>query len=232
VPDPSPCPPCLAIFDHDGVLVDSLELHQAAWLDLGRRSGLPLTAEFIRETFGMTNPSIFRRLLGPEAEAAELARLGDLKEECYRERARGVLALMPGVRELLDALSGLGARLALGSSGPRANLDLTVARCGLEGRFASIVSLEDVRAGKPDPEVFLRAAERAGVPASRAVVFEDALVGIEAAKAAGMYAVGVGTSHPPESLLRAGADEAVADLRGYPAGRLLARLRAGAVPVD
>ena len=53
-------PPCLAIFDHDGVLVDSLAFHQAAWLELGRREGLPLTAEFIRETFGMTNPSIFR----------------------------------------------------------------------------------------------------------------------------------------------------------------------------
>ena len=54
--------PLLAIFDHDGVLVDSLEYHQRAWLELGSRTGLPVTAGFIRETFGMTNPSIFRRL--------------------------------------------------------------------------------------------------------------------------------------------------------------------------
>jgi beta-phosphoglucomutase len=224
--------PCLAIFDHDGVLVDSLEWHQAAWLELGRREGLPLTAEFIRETFGMTNPSIFRRLLGESIDTAEIARLGDLKEHCYREGARGRIALMPGVREVLDGLTAEGVRLAIGSSGPRMNLELTVESCGLVGRFASIAGLEDIRRGKPDPEVFLLAAERAGVPPSRSVVFEDAVFGIEAAKAAGMYAVGVGTTHSAELLRDAGADEAVSDLIAYPVGRLAARLRGGAAGVD
>jgi HAD superfamily hydrolase (TIGR01509 family) len=217
--------PCLAIFDHDGVLVDSLEFHQCAWAELGRRTGLPLTPEFIHATFGMTNPSIFRKLLGDAIEDSEIARLGELKEVCYRDEARGKIVLMPGVAELLDALSASGVLLAIGSSGVRANLELTVESCGLAGRFAAIASLEDIHRGKPDPEVFLVAARKAGVAPARCAVFEDAPVGIQAAKAAGMYAVGVGTTHPLESLREAGADEVVANLANYPAAALARRLK-------
>lgn len=219
--------PTLAIFDHDGVLVDSLELHQAAWLEMGRRTGLDLTPEFIHETFGMTNPSIFRKLLGESVSAEDMARYGDIKELSYRDAARGRIGLMRGVRELLDALTGGGVRLAIGSSGVLPNLELTVAECGLAGRFAAIASLEDITRGKPDPEVFLVAAKKSGVKPSRAAVFEDAPVGIRAAKAAGMWAVGVGTTHPLESLREAGADEAVATLEGYDVALLVERLRRG-----
>jgi HAD superfamily hydrolase (TIGR01509 family) len=217
--------PLLAIFDHDGVLVDSLALHQQAWLVLGRETGLPLTPEFIRETFGMTNPSIFRKLLGDAIDDAQIARYGTMKEDCYRECARGQIVLMEGVRELLDALTALGVRLAIGSSGVRPNLDLTVEECGLVGRFAAIASLEDIHRGKPDPEVFLVAARKAGVDPFRCAVFEDAPVGIQAAKAAGMYALGVGTTHPLAALKDAGADEVVLNLVGYDAGALVARLK-------
>lgn len=217
--------PLLAIFDHDGVLVDSLEFHQRAWMELGRREDLPLTAAFIHETFGMTNPSILRRLLGDSADDDRIARYGALKETCYRDAARGRIALMPGVRELLDGLTRSGVLLSIGSSGPLPNLELTVESCGLAGRFASIASLESITRGKPDPEVFLVAAEKAGVRPERSVVFEDAPVGIRAAKAAGMYAVGVGTTHPLDALRDAGADEAVPDLVGYPVSDLVRTLR-------
>jgi HAD superfamily hydrolase (TIGR01509 family) len=214
----------LAIFDHDGVLVDSLALHQDAWLELGRRTGLALTPEFIHETFGMTNPSIFRKLLGDALDPAEIERYSDLKEVCYRELARGKITLMEGVRDLLDRLTAAAVLLAIGSSGVRANLELTVEACGLSGRFAAIASLEDIVRGKPDPQVFLVAAAKAVVPPARAVVFEDAPVGIQAAKAAGMHAVGVTTTHPAHALWDAGADEVVTDLRGYDVAALLRRL--------
>ncbi len=84
-----PSQPYLAIFDHDGVLVDSLEPHQQAWLELGRRTGLAFTPEFIHATFGMTNPSIFRRLLGEAITEEDIRRYSDMKEECYRDVARG-----------------------------------------------------------------------------------------------------------------------------------------------
>jgi HAD superfamily hydrolase (TIGR01509 family) len=217
--------PCLAIFDHDGVLVDSLVFHQDAWVELGRRTGLALTAEFIHETFGMTNPSIFRKLLGDALDPLETQRYSDLKEACYREMARGKITLMAGVRELLDDLTAAGVRLAIGSSGVRPNLDLTVESCGLTGRFASIASLEDIERGKPDPQVFLVAAAKAEVPPSRAVVFEDAPVGIQAAKAAGMHAVGLTTTHPAAALWDAGADEVVTHLGDYDVAALVQRLR-------
>lgn len=222
---PAPSDRYLAIFDHDGVLVDSLELHQEAWFELGRRTGLDFTPEFIHATFGMANPSIFRRLPGAAFSEEEIWRLSDLKEVCYRDVARGHITLMAGVREVLDALTAHDVRLAIGSSGVRANLDLTVAECGLDGRFAAIASLEDITRGKPDPQVFLVAAEKAGVTPARSVVFEDAPVGIQAARAAGMYAVGLTTTHPAASLEEAGADEVVANLVGYDVVRLLERLR-------
>jgi HAD superfamily hydrolase (TIGR01509 family) len=198
----------LAIFDHDGVLVDSFDFHQQAWVELGRRTGLPFTPEFVRATFGMANPNILRRLLGDDLERAEIDRLGELKEACYREVARAHLVLMPGVAAALDALAADGFGLAIGSSGPRANLELTIERCGLQGRFSAIAALEDFEHGKPDPEVFLVAARRAGVAPERCVVFEDAVVGIEAARRAGMRCVGIGTTNAVEVLLEAGADHA------------------------
>ncbi|MHB1558544.1 MAG: HAD family hydrolase [Isosphaeraceae bacterium] len=223
----------LAIFDHDGVLVDSLEPHQRAWHEMGRRTGLPFTPEFIHATFGMTNPSIFRRLLGDAITDDEIRRYSDMKEECYRDVSRGRISLMDGVREVLDALTAHGILLAIGSSGVRPNLELTVEECGLLGRFATIASLEDITRGKPDPEVFLVAASRAGADPSRSVVFEDAPVGIQAARAAGMYAVGVMTTVSAEALRQAGADEVVPNLVGYDVPALIGRLtaRAAAQPL-
>ena len=215
----------LAIFDHDGVLVDSLESHTQAWLDMGRREGLNLSPQFIHETFGMTNPSIFRRLLGDSVSDADLQRYSDLKESYYRDVARGKIHLMNGVRDVLDALTAHGVKLAIGSSGVLPNLELTVTECGLTGRFAAIASLEDITRGKPDPQVFLVAAKKAACSPARSVVFEDAPVGIQAAKAAGMYAVGVMTTHPAEALRAAGADEVVENLVQYDVAGLLSRLK-------
>jgi HAD superfamily hydrolase (TIGR01509 family) len=218
----------LAIFDHDGVLVDSLEFHQEAWFEMGKRSGLNFTPEFIHETFGMTNPSIFRRLLGDSISPQEIQKYSDLKEECYRDRARGKIHLMDGVRPVLDELTAHGVKLAIGSSGVLPNLELTVKECGLDGRFAAIASLEDITRGKPDPQVFLVAAAKSGAQPNRSMVFEDAPVGIQAAKAAGMYAVGLTTTHPAQSLWNAGADEVVENLAGYDVAQLLERLTARA----
>ena len=147
-----------------------------------------------------------------------------LKEVCYRDVARGKIQLMDGVREVLDALTAQGVKLAIGSSGVLPNLELTVHECGLDGRFAAIASLEDITRGKPDPQVFLVAANKAGGEPRRSVVFEDAPVGIQAAKAAGMYAVGVTTTHPAAALWEAGADEVVENLSQFDVSQWLKRL--------
>jgi HAD superfamily hydrolase (TIGR01509 family) len=222
----APHAPCLVIFDHDGVLVDTFELHLESWLELGRRTGLPFTRSFLHETFGMTNPSIFRRLLGDAVPSqAEVAHFGEIKEECYRDAARHHLRLMPGVQSLLDELTSQRVRMAIGSSAPRANLELTIEVCGLAGRFDALACLEDISHGKPDPEVFLVAARKAGVEPVRSLVFEDAVVGVQAAKAAGMLAVGVGTSRGLSELETAGVDLAVPNLLDFPTQVWVDRLR-------
>ncbi len=215
----------LAIFDHDGVLVDSLPYHIDAWVQLGRREHLPITPEFIHATFGMTNPSIFARLLGGDVDPAKIERYGQIKEECYRDLASGKITLMDGVRPLIETLGDRGFKLAIGSSGVLPNLRMTVRECGLEGRFAAIASLEDISRGKPDPEVFLVAAKKTGVDPNRGVVFEDAPVGIQAAKAAGMLAVGVTTTVPGDTLYDAGADLVVNTLAQCDVDDILERLR-------
>jgi HAD superfamily hydrolase (TIGR01509 family) len=215
----------LAIFDHDGVLVDSFELHEQAWLELERRTKLGFTTDFIHKTFGMTNPSIFRALLGDGITEDDIRRYADLKEECYRDVARGKIKLIEGMRELLDNLTARRVKLAIGSSGPLANLELTVRECGLTGRFAAISSLEDITRGKPDPQVFLVAAAKAGCAPAHSVVFEDAPVGIQAGKAAGMYTVALTTTHPRTTLEEVGPDEVIETVVGYGADALVRRLR-------
>jgi beta-phosphoglucomutase-like phosphatase (HAD superfamily) len=131
------------------------------------------------------------------------------------------------MRSLPDALSDRSVKLAIGSSGPLANLELSINDCGLKGRFSAIASLEDITRGKPDPQVFLIAAAKAKARPAHSVVFEDATVGIEAAKAAGMYAVGLTTTHPAAKLAAAGADDVIEKLAGFDVDRLVARLRSG-----
>ena len=215
----------LAIFDHDGVLVDSLPLHTKAWVEFGVREKLPIDDEFVRNTFGLTNYTIFERLMGESFTREQAKRLGDAKEACYRDMAKGQIELMAGVAELLENLINHEFALAIGSSGPRDNLHLTVESCGLQNHFRTIVGLEDVSKGKPDPEVFLKAAYQAGVEPAQCVVFEDAVYGIQAAKAAGMHAIGVGSTNPLDVLLQAGADDVAETLECYPVAKLADVLR-------
>ena len=132
-------------------------------------------------------------------------------------RQHGV-RILPGVQSLLQSLNGAGIPCAVGSSTHRENIDVISALTGLGSFFRAVVTGEDVSQGKPDPEVFLKAAERLGVLPAQSVVFEDALVGVEAAKRAGMTVIAVATTHPLEALQN--ADLAVASLEEIDLGRL------------
>ncbi|MDB6079475.1 MAG: glycoprotease, partial [Akkermansiaceae bacterium] len=127
--------------------------------------------------------------------------LGDRKEGLYRDilRAEGIQPL-PGVVALLQELKDAGIPCAIGTSTPRANVECVLELTGLAEFFQDVAASEDVSRGKPDPEVFLKAAAKLGANSADCVVIEDAHVGLRAAKAAGMKAVGVTTSHPAESL--------------------------------
>jgi beta-phosphoglucomutase len=202
------------IWDVDGTLVDTAELHFRAWADLARDLGKPFTRADFAATFGRRNPEIIRQLFGSHYSDEEITDLGDRKEDLYRAAARHGVDLLPGVRRLLEGLKADGFRQAVGSSAPRHNLDLILHLTRTAPYFDAVVSMEDTQRGKPDPQVFLVAAERLGVPPSRCVVIEDAVAGVQAARAGGMKCVAVTFvgHHPEASLRQGGADLVVPNL--------------------
>lgn len=184
-----------ALWDVDGTLIDSREYHWLSWQGALAAEGFRITREQFQESFGRRNDEILRGYF-PAYLPADITRVGEAKEEAYRElvRERGI-GLLPGVRRWLDALRDEGWLQAVASSAPRQNLDAIIAALGLEEYFGAVVSAEDVTEGKPDPQVFLKAAARLGVEPSACVIVEDAPAGTEAARRAGMRSVGVLSSH-------------------------------------
>lgn len=199
------------IFDWDGVVIDSSAQHERSWELLAEEIGKPLPPDHFKAGFGKKNQEIIPGLLRWSDDPDEIRRLGDRKEVLYRElvREQGV-AVLPGARELLQALKAAAIPRSVGSSTPRSNLDAIFAATGIDKLFDAVVCGDDVTNGKPAPDVFLLAAERLGLAPADCLVIEDAHVGIEAARRAGMKVLAVATTNPLEALGL--ADAAVASL--------------------
>jgi len=180
-----------AIFDMDGVLVDSRDAHRESWFVLARETGVETTDELFERTFGMQNRTIMPLFFGRELTRAEIQRHSDRKEAVFRELIKGKLERLPGALELARALRKAGWALAIGSSGPRENVRFLLEEMGAGDLFRVVVAHEDVSRGKPEPDVFLEAARKLHVDPSRCVVFEDAVAGVEAGRAAGMKVVAI-----------------------------------------
>jgi beta-phosphoglucomutase len=201
------------IFDMDGVLVDSSQAHFDSWQALGRETGIALTHEQFVATFGRTSREIIREFW-PELAMSDAA-IGELdarKEAIFREMLARDVPAMDGAVELIDALAIDGFALAIGSSGPPENVALVLEKLGRREKFGGVVTGMDVTRGKPDPQVFLLAAERVGLPPARCVVIEDAPAGVAAAKGAGAKCIGLASmGRDPQTLAR--ADWVVESLR-------------------
>jgi HAD superfamily hydrolase (TIGR01509 family) len=193
-------PSSLAVlFDLDGVIVDSREHHLAAWMAFAREYTPHAPADYFHRTFGLRNDAIIGGLL-EGIDTKTLAQLAEHKEAFFRESARGRLVLLPGVGELLTFLEEQAVPRAIVTSTPRANLDMILDTLGIASRFEALVAEEDASKGKPHPEGFLVGAQRVGVAPANCVVIEDAPAGLQAAKAAGMRAIGVTTTRPAADL--------------------------------
>jgi beta-phosphoglucomutase len=213
------------IFDLDGVLVDSGWAHRQAWCDLAEREGFRISNEFFTNTFGMQNYQIFPMLAGCDLSREEIDRLSDWKEQRYRDLITAKLTLPPGGARLLDELKDAGFRLAIGTSAPRANLDLVLERLALRSYFDALVTKEDVANGKPAPDTFLAAAQKLALPPRRCIVVEDAVQGVEAGKAAGMPVIALTTTRGRADLSRA---DMIADGLGELKAEDFRKLLAGA----
>jgi len=202
------------LWDVDGTLVDTAELHFQAWTILARELNKPFTRADFAATFGRRNPEIIHQIFGHRYTDAEVAELGKRKEELYRAAARQGVELLPGVRPLLEGLYGAGFLQAIGSSAPRVNLDLILDLTQTARYFQAIVSSEDTQRGKPDPQVFQVAAAKLGVAPGRCVVVEDAVAGVQAAREGGMKCIAVSFvgHHSNSALNAAGANLVVKTL--------------------
>jgi beta-phosphoglucomutase len=200
------------IFDMDGVLVDTYHAHYQSWLAMAEPEGLSFTEAEFAPTFGRTSREIIAYFWGGGRYTdAEIATLDAKKEAAFRRIIEADFPAMPGARSLLKELHDAGFALALGSSGPPENVALVLEKLGAGELFRAVVTGMDVTRGKPDPQVFLIAAERLRMPPPRCAVIEDAPAGVAAANAAGMASVGLtSTGRTAESL--AAADRVVGSL--------------------
>ncbi len=185
-----------AIFDLDGVIVDTAKYHYLAWKRLANECGFDFTEADNERLKGVSRTQSLEILLqigGLTLDSATKAEMAAQKNEWYVEfiRHMGPAEILPGAIDYLKGIRSAGVKTALGSASK--NAPLLLDRLGISVLFDVIVDGNKVARAKPDPEVFLRAAAELSIPPASCVVFEDAEAGIEAAHRAGMGAVGIGS---------------------------------------
>ncbi|MGL4593876.1 MAG: HAD family hydrolase [Thermoguttaceae bacterium] len=192
------------LFDMDGTLIDSHEIHIQCWLEYANKMGLELKRENVYRVFGMVNREIIDIFWPETVSNDQITTISDGKESMVRELYRKNFPPMPGAKQLVESLHKANYKLAVASSGPKPNVELACELLEIVPFLEAIVTGCDVERGKPDPEIFLTAAKRIGLPPNRCVVVEDAIVGIAAAHAGGMKCIGIlSTGHDISDLKEA-----------------------------
>ena len=188
------------IFDMDGVLVDSEPLHQRAWKQTLGELGIPLTDEQFRQLMGKTTRQIFSLYFEKHGIQADLEYWSFKKDEAYRALVHRELQPLDGVVPFVMYLNSRKIRMAVASSAVRLNVQAALDCLKLEGMFQAVLSVEDITHPKPDPEIYLTAAAQLGLAPVDCAVIEDSLPGIQSARQAGAFVVGITSNFPAETL--------------------------------
>ena len=197
------------VFDMDGTIVDNMDFHTKSWITFFERRGQTIDADaFFRTTAGRQGKEIIRSALGEHLGDDEVALLNHEKESVYREIYAPHRKTVSGFDALIARAQANGIALAVATAAPPANIEFTLDGLDLRRHFDVVVGAADVARGKPHPDVFLKAAELCGVAPEHCIVFEDAPLGVEAARRAGMRCVVLTTTLPAASF--AGFDNVIA----------------------
>lgn len=192
------------IFDMDGTLVDNMRYHTEAWRTLIEENGFKFNErKFLVETAGQTNREIIPGVFGAMSNE-RLSELALRKEELYREAYLPHRKPVNGLVEFLEAARGLGIEMAVSTAASPANMAFILDGLDLRKYFGALTTAADVKRGKPDPEIFLLSAGRLGIRPENSLVFEDAFFGFEAARRAGMRAIGLSTVNTAEEIMATG----------------------------
>jgi beta-phosphoglucomutase len=183
------------LFDMDGVIVDSNPYHLQAWEAFNRRYGLETTEAMHQRMYGRRNDQIVRDFFGPGLAAEEVIARGAAKEALYREMIadRVESMLVPGLREFLERYRDTPKAVA--TNGEPSNVDFLLQQAGLRPYFQVVLNGHQVSRPKPDPEIYLRAAELLQTEPAACIVYEDSHSGVEAGRAAGMRVIGISTTY-------------------------------------
>jgi beta-phosphoglucomutase len=188
------------IFDMDGTIVDNMAFHTDSWIAFFARRGKTYDPDaFFRETAGAQAREIMRERLGADLPDDEIAVLAQEKEVLYRELYGPHRSAIQGFEDFVTRARADGVKLAVATSAPPANIVFTLDGLNLRRHFDAVVGAADVARGKPHPDVFLKAAEKLGVAPADCIVFEDAPMGVEAARRAGMKTVVITTTLPADA---------------------------------
>ena len=187
------------LWDMDGVLVDTGEFHVRSWQDVLDDYGIAFNRVKFQQTLGMNNAGTIELLLGYKPEAGLVEAIARRKEEYFRQIIRGHVTPLPGVLDWLQHWHDQHIPMAVASSASSENIDFIIDALGIRSYFHSLVSGADIP-GKPDPTVFLEAAQHLGLPPANCIVIEDSIAGVEAARRAGMRCIAVTTTNPAHAL--------------------------------
>ena len=189
------------IFDMDGTMIDSMPSHAESWRRFAQRHGIEIDlADLLRRTTGRTGAECMAELFQRSMQAEEAWRLAQEKEAMYRELFTPIFAEVAGFKRFMATALCSGLKIGVGTAGDKHNIGFALGHLQLEVAPHAVVGGDEGLPGKPEPHIFLEAARRMGVDPQCCIVFEDAPLGIEAARRAGMRAVGICSSHRADQL--------------------------------
>lgn len=189
------------LFDLDGTMVDNKFYHKKAWVEFCKRHGVEMTMEkFEKKGFGGSNKDYLSAFLNIDVTDEDDFRLGEEKEQLYRELYKPHIEPINGLVSFIELLYRNDIDMAIATMAPLSNVEFIISKLNIEKYFKVIVDYYQVKNGKPDPEIFLKTAQKLSISPQNCVVIEDSSFGITAAKKAGMKIIGIRTYHTSEEM--------------------------------